>query len=335
MRRKVSDDMSNPEIYFYVPKEKLREDWPKTLSDNWVAFGGGANIWSYFTPVALTALGYPVHITSDIPDTGIVLSHAQYLPRHRLVNDRTLLVCIRADYGRNHPADVHVVQNAFQQKLRGREILENLFYPGPNYYIPQWPQPGLIPRDERRGNTFRNVVFLGAVQNLAEFCKSEEWAANLRAQGIEFRIVRERACWHDYSEVDAVLAIRPATGDSHYRKPPSKLTNAWLAGVPAILGPDSAFQELRSDPLDYLEITNREEALAAILRLRDDPSLRQRMVHHGQQRAADYTIQANFERWKHFFENFAIPYYKEWRAWNAPKQKTYFLLKSMRAAIKR
>lgn len=327
--------MSKPEIYFYVPKGKLSEAWPKTLSDDWVAFGGGANIWSYFTPVALNALGYPVHITSDVPEAGIVLSHAQYLPQSRLVNDRTLLVCIRADYGRNHPADLHVVQNAFQQQLRGREILENLFCPGPNYYIPQWPQPGLIPRDERRGDTFKNVVFLGALQNLAEFCKSDQWVADLRAEGIEFRIVRERARWHDYSDVDAVLAIRPATGDNHYRKPPSKLTNAWLAGVPAVLGPDSAFQELRTDPLDYIEVTNRDEALAAILRLRDDPDLRQRMVHHGQLRSAEYTIQANFERWKRFFEDFAIPYYQEWLTWSPAKRQTYFLLKGLRAALKK
>jgi len=60
--------MIKPEIYFYVPPDKYSADWPKSLSDNWVAFGGGANVWSYFTAVALNEFGFKVNVTTGMPD---------------------------------------------------------------------------------------------------------------------------------------------------------------------------------------------------------------------------------------------------------------------------
>lgn len=306
--------MNKPEIYFYVPKEKFDEQWPKSLADNWVAFGGGANIWSYFTPIALREHGYPVRITTEIPDEGIVLSHSQYLPQHRITNERTLLICIRADYGRNHPAQMHVVQNADQAHYAGKDIIEYLFLPGPSHYIPQWPQPGLVPRNRDRGDRFENVVFVGARQNLAPELKTEQWLQSIKELGLNFVTMFDRASWHDYSEADAVIAIRSMSAARHFRKPPSKLTNAWLAGVPAILGAESAFRALRQGEDDFIEVQSQQEAIAAIRRLKEDLLLRRRMVEVGHLRSGEYTIAANAERWIAFFENVAIPYYQQWRS---------------------
>lgn len=326
--------MSKPEIYFYVPPDKYSETWPKSLSDNWVAFGGGANVWSYFTAVALNEFGFKVNVTTRIPDEGIVLSHSQYLPQRRVTNERTMLICIRADYGRNHPAHMHVVQNADQAHYAGKDFLELVLMPGPSYHLPYWPQPGLIPRDMQRGDRFENIAFVGARQNLAPELKTDEWRKALEEMGLNFLPMFDRASWHDYSAVDAVIAIRSMAMGRHLRKPPSKLTNAWLAGVPAVLGPESAFRALRQTEDDFIEVTSTAEALAALRRLRDDPELRQRMVAVGNQRSGEYSVEASARRWMTFFEDFAIPYYLKWRSAPAWQRSLRRGLRDFRAALK-
>ena len=313
--------MTKPEIYFYVPPDKFEESWPKSLADIWVAFGGGANVWSYFTPVVLREHGYPVHITTEFPQQGIVLSHSQYLPQHRITNEQTMLICIRADYGRNHPAQMHVVQNADQAHYAGKDFVEYLFLPGPSYFIPYWPQPGLIPRNVDRGDRFENIAFVGARQNLAPELKTEQWQRAIAELGVKFVTMFDRASWHDYSEVDAVIAIRSMSAARYLRKPASKLTNAWLAGVPAILGPESAFRALRQTEFDFIEVQSQQAAIEAIRRLKEDSTLRWKMVETGRQRSEEYSIAANAERWIRFFEDFAIPYYQQWtsRSWGHRK----------------
>jgi hypothetical protein len=326
--------MTKPEIYFYIPKEKFSDHWPKTLAENWVAFGGGANVWSYFTPIALREHGYPVTITTEIPDEGIVLSHSQYLPQKRITNDRTLLICIRADYGRNHPAQVHVVQNAEQERYQGKEFFESLLLPGPSYFIPYWPQPGLIARSQERGERFENVVYMGARQNLASEFKSDEWRSEMDKAGINFTMTVDRSAWHDYSSVDAIFAIRSLSNSRFLRKPPSKLINAWLAGVPAILGPDSAFRALRQSEHDFLEVNSLASAREAILRLRDDRQLRTKMVEVGNARASEYSVAAIAGRWETFFEEFAIPYYVKWRQRPWLRRNIHRLARDFRTSFK-
>ena len=41
--------------------------------------------------------------------------------------------------------------------------------------------------------------------------------------------------WSDFSQVDLVVAIRPPHPRLHSPKPATKLVNAWIAGVPAVL----------------------------------------------------------------------------------------------------
>ena len=120
-------------------------------------------------------------------------------------------------------------------------------------------------------------------------------ADELRRRGIEYVIdaVEYRGVetdaaslrWTDYSDVDLVLAVRPPIG-TYTDKPASKLYNAWRAGVPALLGPEPAFRELYTDPLDYVEVSTVEDALAAIDRLRAEPDLYRRMIDRGRRRGA-------------------------------------------------
>jgi hypothetical protein len=91
--------------------------------------------------------------------------------------------------------------------------------------------------------------------------------------------------------------VRPPDKKLHARKPATKLYNAWLAGVPAILGPEQAYRELRRSDLDYLEVKNVPEALAAVDRLIREPALYAAMVENGKRRAEEFTIDAIRKRW--------------------------------------
>jgi hypothetical protein len=80
-------------------------------------------------------------------------------------------------------------------------------------------------------------------------------------------------------------------------KPASKLTNAWAAGVPAILSPELPYRELRRSSLDYLEARSGAEALEAIDRLVSDPALYSAMVANGLERAREFHSDCLTGRW--------------------------------------
>jgi hypothetical protein len=67
--------------------------------------------------------------------------------------------------------------------------------------------------------------------------------------------------------------------------------------VPALLGPEVAYRELRRSPFDYLEAGTRAEAERAVERLLAEPGLYAAMVENGRARAADYTAAAILPRW--------------------------------------
>ena len=103
--------------------------------------------------------------------------------------------------------------------------------------------------------------------------------------------------WPDFREADLILAVRPGGRHRATNKPASKLVNAWLAGVPALLGPEVAYRDLRRSELDYFEVASVGEALAAVDRLLGDPDLYSAMVENGRARSVDFTAEAIVPRW--------------------------------------
>jgi hypothetical protein len=95
--------------------------------------------------------------------------------------------------------------------------------------------------------------------------------------------------WNDYRNCDLVLAVRDATEEDLKIKPASKLVNAWLAGVPALLGPEPAFAALRRSPLDYFEVRTPQDVLQAVRRLLDEPGLYEAMALQGRRRGEEFT----------------------------------------------
>jgi hypothetical protein len=255
--------------------------------------------WTVQTFLRLRDAGYPVRLSGAIPDSGVVVFHAgqkKQLYRDLTRRSRAVLVGIRGDRREALIADFEVLQNGRLADGRKR------------FFVPYWPQPGLLPRDASRGTTIRQASFKGFDRNLHPDLRGARWHAFLGERGITWEAdsmdhsQSERGelavTWQDYRDVDLIVALRPYALASAAFKPATKLYNAWHAGVPALLGPEYAFREVRrTADLDYLEIRSLDEACAAVDRLLGDPSLYRAMVDNGRRRAREFTVEAVTARW--------------------------------------
>ncbi len=168
--------------------------------------------------------------------------------------------------------------------------------------MPHWPQPGLVPRDPARGGMLGTVAFKGRLWNLDPAFRDEAFRARLAALGMTLALDAFDGGygvqgWHDYSAADVVLAVRDLTVRDAGVKPASKLVNAWFAEVPALLGPEPAFRELRRSELDYIEVRSPDDAISALGRLKETPALYRAMVENGRARRRDFTEDSIAGRW--------------------------------------
>jgi hypothetical protein len=270
------------------------------------AFRPGELSWVAQTFLRLRAAGYPVALTSAAPERGLVVFHAKHkhdLARSAKGRRDLVYVAIRADNSSPLLADFEVLQSGRFADGRNR------------FWIPFWPQPGLQPRDPARGTRLERVAYMGRIENLHPAFRGDDWRRALEGLGLEWvlREVRfERASksqrrprremappidWEDYRELDAVLAVRPHEPELEFAKPASKLINAWRAGVPALVGPEFACREIRRSVDDFIEVSDANEALDGLRRLRDDPALYSRMVAAGRARVDEFSFAALTERW--------------------------------------
>lgn len=310
------NDHKLPPIYFYVPESDWPSDYiPESSQAYWewmcsryrmadtveiYKYLGRYN-WTIQAYLNLKDRGFPCQLIKTLPSEGIIVTHRAFLPFHLRPSPKVLIVCIKADYDPHPYAQLHLVQNP-QDVNKVKQ----------GYYISYWPQPGLIPRDPNRGDRFENIAYFGIEKNLAPELRAPAWSEKLKDLGLNWQVI-SRDRWNDYSDVDAIFAVRNFKQESDYKwKPASKLVNAWHAGVPAILGCESAYQAERLHELDYIEVNSVDEAIKALKRLRDDKELRQRMVENGRNRAENTTVEQLTKRWRKFLIDAAIPEYDRW-----------------------
>jgi hypothetical protein len=286
-------------VHFFLPGEKDLEALARLDPDrDWRELQIGERAWVLQTYLRLARAGCPVRLSGTPPRKGIVVFHAKHegvlRRRPRWLRD-VVLVGIRADNREPLIADFEVVQNG--RFADGRR----------SFFIPFWSQPGLVPRDPSRGTVIRRVAFKGFAQNLHPEFRSPAWREFLAARGIEWEVDAVPFAgaatdslgtdWPDFRDVDLVLAVRPPDRRLWTSKPATKLFNAWRAGVPALLGPEYAYRELRWSALDYLEVGSLEEAKSAVLRLLEQPELYLAMVENGLARGAEFAAEATVARW--------------------------------------
>jgi hypothetical protein len=316
--------MDNVSIYIYIPQYF----WPKFLPDdpneNWPGFGLGMYTWTIKTYLHLRSINFPCQLVNYLPKQGIILIDHNHLRSQGLKpNQKQLFVCLEQD-GLPYPyAQLSVVQNPIAAQLKESR-----------YYIPHWPQPGLLPRYHDRGVQFENVGFFGHEVNLAAELKNSRWQRDLCDLGLKWCPVINcnhwsdysslDARWNDYSEIDVMVAIRSfRNGEKFLHKPASKLYNAWLAKVPAILGVESAFRAEGEPGLNYLEVSSYEQLLQALRDLKNDSSFCHQLVHQGFLRGQDFLADQTVKRWANFLQEIAVPAYKYWCAIPPVLQRTF------------
>jgi len=112
----------------------------------------------------------------------------------------------------------------------------------------------------------------------------------------------DRTCWNDYSDIDIVLAVRNFNKGLITHKPPSKLINAWHAGVPVICNPEASYRWIGSKDENYLEVDSYESLFHAIDRLAEDRNLYESMVEKGREQAKNYSMESVTREWIRLFD---------------------------------
>jgi hypothetical protein len=315
------EDGATPPIYFYYPRGIGDGDIPESRGE-FARNRPGNYIWTVKTFGYLSKLGFPCRLVHELPDEGIILTHREFFTDGMVPNGRQLFVCLVADFQRHPFAQLHVVQNPSDP------LLKDASPAWPAAFMPHWPETGLIPRDPARGDAFVNVSYYGLPARLAPQLRSEEFAARLREHGFNFRIVgRDR--WNDYSDTDAVLAVRSFAPVSWHKFPPTKLYNCWLAGVPGLLGAESAYQAERRNEYDFFEVRSADEVLQTLIRLRDDPRLRAAVARNCAERAAGVDSMRIAETWAAFLTQVAVPAWREWQRRSSPGRLGFRVARSL------
>lgn len=271
----------------------------------------GADVWSVQTYILLKQRGLNVYLTDHFVAESICVVPHNYL----MIKDlpfRSYVVACRTDSPRPAICDIQSVMNV--QAIKG-----------PNdYYLPHWPQPIMIARDKTRGARVENLDFKGHPRNLTSPFKAPEFIHSLREIGMKFLFDKDDSAimadpkkqylsWADYSKSDVILAVRNLTEYDFGLKPAVKLVNAWLACVPAMLGPEPAYQALRKSELDYLEVTTADDALRELRRLQKSPQLYQQMVENGLRRFEECSTDMVAQAWHRFLSGPVTQGYELWR----------------------
>lgn len=275
---------------FFLPNQHQVDQIKNAHPDrDWHLFGTDAHMWIGQTYLRLIRAGHIVVLSANAPASGTVVTHADFIPQllatRSLLSDLTI-VSVRGDRSPQRHADFEVIQNPTSADSQR------------TLHIQHWPQPGLVQRDPKRGNAAENVAFMGATGDVcldtAELQKNPTQLATRS---------------NDYSDTDVIVALRKEIPDSADRGSASNLINAWLAGVPAILGPEQAYRDMRRSELDFIEAENAADVRHAIEALKRNPSLYAAMVANGRQRAAEVDVEACTDAWAHLlFEH--VPFQK-------------------------
>ena len=301
-----------PPIYFYLPQKDWLDDMPEQPDVYTELYGQGIYIWTLQTYLYLKADGFPCNLVGTIPDEGIVIAHRDSLPYELRPTPKVLMVCIKPDRNPHPYAQLQVVQNSQDAKK-----LKN------SYYISHWRQPGLIPRHPERGDRFENIAYFGISYNLAPELKATSWSKQLEELGLNWQII-PRNRWYDYSNIDTVVAVRNFQKQDYTKKPATKLYNAWHAGVPAILGKESAFQAERKNQFDYFEVSSIDDVITILKHLKNDPRLCQKVRENSKVRAKDIEPQNVVRQWRNFLTDVAIVEYERWHS-SSPFSKQLYL----------
>jgi hypothetical protein len=266
-------------------------------------FRSGVDVWIVQTYLhvrdALAADGWSVTLSDRFEPGAICVAHWDELHRPRWRAPLAYLIGVRADRPPVVTADKIVRQNTLAAD-DARTV-----------GIAPWPQPGIRVRRPERGDRVRRVGYFGRMAQAPSFFSDAGFRAELAALGLEF--VPSEHDWQDYSEIDVVIAFRTAPPSLLRHKPVTKLSNAWLAGVPAIVGPEPAYLQLRENEHDMRVANDAPAVIAELTRLVKEPGFYAAMRARAAERAQEFDVPALRERWLAFFRERVAPAFSQWR----------------------
>ncbi len=283
----------------------------------------GVYSWTLETYLYLKELGLPCTLTSELLTDGIIVTHRDLLPVGLRPGIGTLIVCAKAERGAHPYAQINIVQNPDDPVA---DPMKSLWLSQGVAHIESWVQPELISRNSVRGNRFENIALYGF--NIASELLDPHWHKQLADLGFKVIVVNDknREKMNDFSNADVYVNVRSFQPQiAHAMKPAHKLFNAWIAGVPAILGNEPGFRRERESVYDYIQVDSQQAIVDALLKLRSDVDFRRKMLENGKNRSSKYLPQSMAEQWVEFLRTVAIPKYHRWR--NLPKisRQWYFL----------
>jgi len=261
---------------------------------HWDEFINGPHSWCLTAYILLRQRGRPVTCGPQFQSGCINVAHVSSIEPFSFARNH-FIVAVRADYTPRPLANLHLVQNKSQAGAN-------------SYWLPHWPQPGLIPRSPDRVGV-KVVAYAG--QNYYLAGGTSEWQRELSKHGLEFRMMPPDR-WNDFSGVDVLVAIRSFDGYAYNRKPPTKLINAWHARVPLVAGNDSAYRQLGTPGKNYLVCNTLTEAVSRIVQLAREPAEYAYLVANGSDLAREYSRDKIAETWEGFLDSVAGPRYQEW-----------------------
>lgn len=289
-------------INFVIPKtgkyanyENFRGD----LDKQWQCISNGQWAWIIQTFHRLSTCKHDLALTSSetvIEEALNVIFADDYVNLEK--KHKYFCIVILLDRYVYYPGDLNIVQN------RAHKI------PFSSAFIPHWSQAGLIPR---KGNLFTpndvvNLGFFGLVENSVDLVAALE-----RNFGNKVKVhIRGPNDWNDYREIDIAVGIRDFDKKKHIQKPPTKLLNAWKAGVPFIGGADSSYEQVGINGENYLKTDSEELFIAAVNKLISDPLLNYTLVKKGRDAFEYYSDDKISDRWVKVLEE-ELPHFNQWQ----------------------
>ena len=285
-------------VHFLAPPSSasiLDELIETKLGQNYPYWLGGAINWVVQSYLVLREYREGISI-SNLPKQGqINFAHVttwRAFPRRQ----GEYRVSIRADYRRLFDVDFEILQNPTRVQTSNQ------------IYLPYWPIPGLLPRDEKR-EIVENIAYAGRIgnRNIAKSLQSSGFYESIK--GAKFCLI-DKQSWHDMREVDILIAVRDFSTRAFDNKPPSKLLNAWHAGIPLVAGYDSAFSQIGKPGIDYIRVKTEQELKLALEKLLDDPRFYYSIVEAGKTKRGKYSHENIAKYWLQALDG---PIYCDWQ----------------------
>lgn len=302
--------MEDSTLKIYINPEERIEDYPQSLSGDMSVFNGFRNEVQWLFYLLLRDRFPGLTLCRDYPEEGILIIHKGNAKKF-VWNPDLFVVSPQWDYSRDDRAQIHLVSNQEKTMAAAGGWLDRLSGEGLKYCVPPIMHPHVVPRDPARGDRLENVVFMGEPKNLDEAFLTTEFKDRLAELGMKFIVEADPHKHADFSNVDVSLAVRKI-GKVIQNKPAVKLYNAWRGHVPALLGCEVGFREVRTSEDDYLEVDSVDDVIEALSRLKIDTDFREKMINNARERGKAYTAEAQQQRWGDFFERTVVPAYEDW-----------------------